>query len=265
MRSTRTTNKTRTTALAAAALAVPLLMGCGQGVQASQAQDPAAGQTSSTGQSRSATTADQVTGQGAAVTSGTGSADHQGTATDDTHAARTLPEVTDPSAGTGEETGRVPVNHPLFGPLEVVTYFHVTSPEGAAPFQGRPSYAIYQNGRAVGYMSSPEGTKEVSFAPQKSLGGQVWDVATEHPVDKYGNVYLSYDGGVTVLTPTAKGLDSHGTMPGAENPEYPFQHAGLRLDAAGEPMVIQRYVDQSGNETGGEALWAWQDGRFVAL
>ncbi|WP_199712208.1 hypothetical protein [Kocuria tytonis] len=133
-----------------------------------------------------------------------------------------LPEVEDPSAGTGKETGRVPVNRPVFGPLEVIP-------------------------------------------PEKWYGGQVWDVATEHPVDKYGNVYLTYDEGVTALTSTARGLGSHGTMPGAENPKYPFQRAGLRLDATGEPMVIQRCVDHAGRQTGGEALWAWQNGRLMAL
>lgn len=257
----------KTLTLTAAAVAAPLLVGCAQSAQPSQTAE--AGETTAQTRQTASTAASAqssqapVTGSSAVSTADpaattTGEASTQAAAGEGT----TLPEVTDPLAGTEAETSRIPVEHPKYGDLEIVTYLHVTS-GGAAPSEGVPSYAVYQNGHAVGYVASPEGTKAVNFSDRKALAGQTWEVGKEHPVDRYGNVYISYDTGVTVLTPTEMGFDSQGTMPPAKDAKFPFSHAGLKLDAAGLPTVVQKVVDKDGTETGRTVNWTWENTTFV--
>ncbi|QMS55775.1 hypothetical protein [Kocuria varians] len=257
----------KTLTLTAAAVAVPLLVGCGQSAQPSQSAE--AGETTAQAQQTATTAASAQSSQAPAAGSGAAStADPAATTTGETTAqdtagsGTTLPEVTDPLAGADAETARIPVEHPKYGDLEIVTYLQITS-GGAAPSEGVPSYAVYQNGHPVGYVSSPEGTKVVNFSDGKALAGQTWEVGKDHPVDRYGNVYISYDTGLTVLTPTDKGFDSQGTMPPAEDAKFPFSHASLKLDAAGQPTVIQRVVDKDGTETGKTVNWTWENNTFV--
>ncbi len=249
---------TKTLTLTAVAVAVPMLVGCGQNAQPSQAESPTPEQSQAT------VATGRVSTQTAAAPAGSDAASTapQDTASDASGAGATLPEVTDPMAGTDSETSRIPVKHPKYGDLEIVTYLRVTS-GGAAPSEGVPSYAVYQNGRAVGYVASPEGTKEVNFSDRKVLAGQTWEVGKDHPVDRYGNVYISYDSGVTVLTPTDKGYDSQGTMPPATDAKFPFSRAGLKLDAAGLPTVIQKVVDKDGTATGETVEWTWNGQEFT--
>ncbi|MEV8157288.1 hypothetical protein [Kocuria salsicia] len=257
----------KTLTLTAAAVAAPLLVGCAQSAQPSQTAE--AGETTAQTRQTASTAASAQSSQAPATgSSAVSTADPAATTTGEAStqaaagAGTTLPEVTDPLAGTDAETSRIPVEHPKYGDLEIVTYLHVTS-GGAAPSEGVPSYAVYQNGHAVGYVASPEGTKAVNFSDRKALAGQTWEVGKEHPVDRYGNVYISYDTGVTVLTPTEMGFDSQGTMPPAKDAKFPFSHAGLKLDAAGLPTVVQKVVDKDGTETGRTVNWTWENTTFV--
>lgn len=257
----------KTLTLTAAAVAAPLLVGCAQSAQPSQTAE--AGETTAQTRQTASTAASAQSSQAPATgSSAVSTADPAATTTGEAStqaaagAGTTLPEVTDPLAGTEAETSRIPVEHPKYGDLEIVTYLHVTS-GGAAPSEGVPSYAVYQNGHAVGYVASPEGTKAVNFSDRKALAGQTWEVGKEHPVDRYGNVYISYDTGVTVLTPTEMGFDSQGTMPPAKDAKFPFSHAGLKLDAAGLPTVVQKVVDKDGTETGRTVNWTWENTTFV--
>ncbi|MDO4255933.1 MAG: hypothetical protein Q4C90_02000 [Kocuria sp.] len=257
----------KTLTLTAAAVAAPLLVGCAQSAQPSQTAE--AGETTAQTRQTASTAAPAQSSQAPATgSSAVSTADPAATTTGEAStqaaagAGTTLPEVTDPLAGTDAETSRIPVEHPKYGDLEIVTYLHVTS-GGAAPSEGVPSYAVYQNGHAVGYVASPEGTKAVNFSDRKALAGQTWEVGKEHPVDRYGNVYISYDTGVTVLTPTEMGFDSQGTMPPAKDAKFPFSHAGLKLDAAGLPTVVQKVVDKDGTETGRTVNWTWENTTFV--
>ena len=257
----------KTLTLTAAAVAAPLLVGCAQSAQPSQTAE--AGETTAQTRQTASTAASAQSSQAPATgSSAVSTADPAATTTgeastqDAAGEGTTLPEVTDPLAGTEAETSRIPVEHPKYGDLEIVTYLHVTS-GGAAPSEGVPSYAVYQNGHAVGYVASPEGTKAVNFSDRKALAGQTWEVGKEHPVDRYGNVYISYDTGVTVLTPTEMGFDSQGTMPPAKDAKFPFSHAGLKLDAAGLPTVVQKVMDKDGTETGRTVNWTWENTTFV--
>ncbi|WP_233438724.1 hypothetical protein [Kocuria varians] len=256
----------KTLTLAATAVAVPLLVGCGQNAQPSQASETASSASQSSTSSAAPAQGTQTTSvDTAAGTTADPAATSTANATPkpaESSAPQTLPEVKDPNAGTDAETSRISVDHPKFGKLEIVSYLTITS-GGAAPSEGLPSYAVYQNGRPVGFVSSPEGTKEVNFSSGKALAGQTWEVAKDQPVDRFGNVYLSYDSGVTVLTPTDQGFDSHGTMPGVKDSQYPFSRAGLKIDGAGTPTVIQKVVDKDGTETGKTVTWSWDGNQFV--
>lgn len=263
MNTTQHTLKT----LAAVAVAAPLLVGCGQGGQSAEASTPvtssatSAAASSASAQSQATPTASAATSAAAPGGAATGT---PSTSPDSTGApGAALPAVDDPCAGTCTETARVPVTHPTHGAMEIVAYERITQPD-TAPQGKQPSYAVYQAGKAVGYVASPPENHVVSFGPGPVIGDQTWEVAVE-PKDRYGNVYLSDSTGVTVISPTEKGYDSHGTMPNVNLvPDYPFQRAGLTSDAAGEPTVTVRQVDEKGMETGKTVNWAWDGGKFVA-
>lgn len=107
-----------------------------------------------------------------------------------TATAPSLPAVADPCAGPCDKTAAIPVHHPVFGAMEIVSYERVVEP-GSVPAGKQASYAVYQNGQAVGYVPPREGTTVVSFGPAPVLGAQEWDLRTNSTVDKYGNVYLT--------------------------------------------------------------------------
>lgn len=254
----------KATAITATALSIPLLVGCGQAdteATASPAADSAEGTTSPAAQTAHGSGTEEPA-QG--TESATLGADPASTATgEQSDGAEQLPAVADPCAGQCTETGRIPVEHPKFGAMEVVTYHEVTSPEGAAPSTGLASYALYQNGQPVGYVGSEDSSPVVSFGTSPSLGGQKWELNNGSNVDKYGNVYLSYDKGVTVLTPTDQGYDSNGTMPPGEGAvKTPFSNADLKISEDGEPTVIQKTLEGEGRETGETVNYVW-DGQAL--
>ncbi|WP_369060776.1 hypothetical protein [Kocuria rhizophila] len=269
---------TKTITLTAAVAALPLLAGCGQGGQPAEAtaaetsQTAAASQTQAAGESSGATstqgtTSSAASGGNAASAAPTetrmASAPEATAGQEGADSATTLPTVEDPCAGTCDETTSVTVNHPTFGPMVIVSYARITTPD-TAPQGKQASYAVYQNGNPVGYVASPESSSVITFGNGPAIGDQLWHLSGRNPVDKYGNVYFSSNSGVTVITPTDKGFDSHGTMPGAENPQYPFENAGLTIDSSGEPTVIQHVTDKDHSDTGKTVNWTWDGSTFVA-
>lgn len=201
----------KTKTLTAAAVAVPLLMGLGQSAQAAQ---PATQEST------------------AAVA-----------------AAAPLP-TTNPCADVCTETGRVQVEHPSLGPVEVLSYERTTQP-GTAPQGKQPAVAVYRDGAPILFASYPSDEVTVSYGPEPVIGDQVWDVAGSNPVDRYGNVYLSDSAGVTVLTPVPEGYNAHGTIPTSIGaPEFPFGSAGLTIDESGEATVHQKVLGADGVFTG---------------
>ena len=265
---------TRTKTLTAAVLAVPLLVGCGQnGQNAAETTTPQGSQSVSTPAQQTAHGSTAATDGATAVaqpspadpataanTAGAGSTP----AASATATAPSLSAVADPCAGPCDKTAAIPVHHPVFGAMEIVSYERVVEP-GSVPADKQASYAVYQNGQAVGYVPPREGTTVVSFGPAPVLGAQEWDLRTNSTVDKYGNVYLTDGQGVTVLTPTDKGYDSHDTMPaqrGTSN--HPFNWADLVIHATGEPTVIQHVTNEQGNDSGKRVNWTWNGQEFVA-
>lgn len=251
----------------ATALSLPLLVGCGQADTVATAS-PSAESVSTESSSPAAQTA-----QGSGVMAPSEVAQDEApvedpasteTATDEaTSGPDALPAVDDPCAGQCTETGRTPVEHPEFGAMEVVTYFTQTSGEGAAPSTGNASYALYQDGTPVGYVGT-EG-EVVHFGPSPVLPGQTWELANGSNVDKYGNVFFSYEDGVTVLTPTDEGYDSHGSLPQPEDVKTPFDHAGLRIDETGEPTILQKTYGKDGVETGQIIEHTWDGNAFAPV
>ncbi len=255
----------KATVITATALSIPLLVGCGQAdteATATPAADSSEGTTSPAAQTAHGSgTEDPAEGTESAAPS----ADPASTATgEQSNGGEQLPAVADPCAGQCTETGRIPVEHPKFGAMEVVTYHEVTSPEGAAPSTGKASYALYQNGQPVGYVGTDADGTEVNFGPSPALGGQTWELANGSNVDKYGNVYLSYDDGVTVLSPTDKGYDSNGTMPPVRGIEAPFVNSDLKIDESGEPTIIQKKMNADGEDTGETTEFTWDGSGFTA-
>ncbi|MCC5672294.1 hypothetical protein [Kocuria rhizophila] len=244
----------------ATAVAVPMLVGCGQGGQSAEASSPAASQTEAAAASSAPASSAATTPGGDAASSP--AATTAPSASGAPGSGSTLPTVKDPCAGVCDETARVKVEHPAFGPMEIVAYTLTTVPD-TAPQGKRPSYAVYQDGHAVGYASSPEKTTVVSFGPEPVIGDQMWGVNPKHPVDKYGNVYFSDSMGVTVISPTERGYDSHGTLPGSEKPGFPFQSAGAIIDPAGEPTVTQKVLGKDHVYTGETVKWTWNGSQFV--
>ncbi|MCP3424673.1 hypothetical protein NBM05_01145 [Rothia sp. AR01] len=170
-----------------------------------------------------------------------------------------LPGIPDTWTGQGvwNQTGSLQVDHPRLGPLEIRTYFQATSGPGSAPSTGDGAYAVYQDGRAVGFASS-EGGQAVGFGPDQVQPVPEIDLPDGGNVDIHGNVYLVGDG-LTVLTPTESGYDSRGTLPSSDG-SAPFAQAQL-VDAdpeSGEPRI--RVQDGPGEFTD----YRWVDGEFQA-
>ena len=270
-------NSTKTTTLTAAVLAVPLLMGCGQGAEPSQAADvassPSAHQSATAsaapngGSSSQAPVAEPSAPAAGAAPGGTAPEAPTGTAPatppSTGSAAPALPTVDDPCAGVCTETGRFQMQHPQYGAMEIVSYERVMHPE-TAPQGKQPSFAVYRAGKAVNYEVNPDATTLVSFGPAPVIGDQIWEIAGKTPVDRYGNLYLSSGQGVTVVSPTAEGYSSNGTIPEANLiPPYPTNPAGLRIDAAGEPTIVVKDVAPGGAPTGKVLEYGWNGTTFV--
>lgn len=158
----------------------------------------------------------------------------------------TLPAVEDTCAGACKENDRLQVQHPKYGPLEIVLYTDVTS-GSAAPSTGTVSYAVYQNETSVGVASGEDGAGVLGFTPSSPNFEISYDFAAN--TDKYGNVYFyTYGSGVSVLTPTDEGYASNGILPGKDNP---FDRSTkLTVDESGEPTIWVPTLDDEGRETG---------------
>lgn len=253
--------------LAAAALAVPVMAGCGDQGQDSSAQDSTQPTSSDASQTPTATSPASQGSAEAAGTATVAAADQEGTASavpkttaPGAEAGTALPSVEDPCAGTCEETGRIEVEHGTWGPLTVVSYLGDVTTD-AAPSSGIGSYALYQDGRPVGYAKASART--ITFGPGPALGDPKtdWNLQNGSNVDRYGNVYLSGNGPVTVLTPVQDGYSSQGTLPGGE---HEIGHAHLSIDPSGEPTIVQdEFVD--GKKSGEKTLhWNQEKLAFTA-
>lgn len=149
--------------------------------------------------------------------------------------------------------------------MEVVTCTLTTTPD-TAPQGKQASYAVHQNGNPVGSVSFPESSSVITFGNGPAIGDQLWEVDQKNPVDRYGNVHFPSNSGVTVISPSGGGFDSHGTLPGAEDPQHPFQNADVRIASSGEPTVVQHVRDKndSNADTGETVDWTWDSSKFVA-
>lgn len=266
---------TKTKTLTAAVLAVPLLVGCAQSAEPSQAADAASSPAASTAPAASSTPSTAPSTQAAAPDESAETPATEPTATAETTAPppepsssapavhSTLPAVEDPCAGVCTATGRFQMNHPAYGPMEIVSYERIVHPETAS--QGKqPSFAVYQGNEPVRYEVNVDAGDLVSFGPAPVIGDQVWDVAGSSPVDRYGNLYLSSSRGVTVISPADEGYSSNGTIPEANLiPPYPSDPAGLRIDASGEPTILVKEVAPGGAPTGKTLEYTWDGSTFV--
>ncbi|WP_162627087.1 hypothetical protein [Kocuria sp. BT304] len=150
---------TKTKTLTAAVLATPLLLGCAQGSDPSQAADTASSPAASTAASASSTPSAVPSTQAANQSEGTQSAVHTAPAqsaqpSSSTAPIRsTLPAVEDPCAGVCTATGRFQMNHPAYGSMEVVSYERVTHAD-TAPQGKQPSFAVYQGNTPVNTRST---------------------------------------------------------------------------------------------------------------
>lgn len=273
-------HSTKTKTLTTAALALPLLVGCGQAAQSPQTADaassPAASQSagasseasatpSTTTDSRtaSAAPAEQSTAPTAAATTSAPAGSTPASPPNSGAAAPSLPAVDDPCAGVCTVTGRFQVQHPVYGAMEIVSYERVVHAD-TAPQGKQPSFAAYWNGKPANYETNPDATTLVSFGPAPVIGDQTWDIAGKTPVDRYGNLYLSSGRGVTVVSPTTTGYSSNGTIPEANVfPSYPHDPAGLQIDAAGEPTIIVKDMARGGAPTGKILEYGWSGTTFV--
>ncbi|WP_330445784.1 hypothetical protein OH817_08325 [Kocuria rhizophila] len=259
----------KTKTLTAAVLAAPLLLGCTQGSNPSQAADAASSPAASTAASASSTpsavpstqAANQSEGTQSAVPTAPAQPAQPSSSTAPIHS--TLPAVEDPCAGACTATGRFQMNHPAYGPMEVVSYERVTHAD-TAPQGKQPSFAVYQGNTPVNYEVNRDATTLVSFGPAPVIGDQVWDVAGGTPVDKYGNLYLSSGEGVTVISPTDEGYSSNGTIPEANViTPYPTNPAGLTIDASGESTILIKDVAPGGAPNGKTLEYIWNGSTFV--
>lgn len=112
-------------------------------------------------------------------------------------------------------TGRIPMDHPTFGPIEVVTLRQTTTP----PYDDcafRPVLALDRSGAMVwnSGLSGEDGCFYYSFGP---AGMQDYGSSVRNPVDRAGRVFLDWNpgryNGVSVLVPTPDGFDDLDTLP----------------------------------------------------
>ncbi|WP_269928442.1 hypothetical protein [Kocuria massiliensis] len=163
--------------------------------------------------------------------------------------------IDDPCRDRCVEGGTVEVKHPKYGPMTVIPYWDKRE-QGDGPPRGKASYALYQNGQTIGYVEDEQqDLMWFGVRPAESAAPETWNLENGSNVDKYGNVYLSYDGGVTVLTPTDQGYNSYGSMPSGVNP---FEGADLQISPEGEPTIT---VTDQGEKT----VMHWDGNQFVPV
>lgn len=249
------------TFLTATVLSLPLLTACSAGQNETQPTNAATMASSST--SPAAQTAQNSgTAQPTQTADSAAPTDPASTSVPTTSANPTaLPAVADPCAGACKAAEPIAVEHPKFGPMEIVAYGREVKP-GGAPSSVEPSYALYQNGTPVGYVAA-KGAAVVNFGTAPLLPGQSWELGTGSNVDRHGNVFLSYEDGVTVLTPTDNGYDSQGTMPQPDREKSLFKDSGLRIDANGDATITQKKMGSDGTLNGGTVTYTWDGSKFA--
>lgn len=164
-----------------------------------------------------------------------------------------LEVIDDPCATSCVKGGDIEVRHQGYGPMTVIPYWN-KRPSDDGTTTGNAAYALYQNDQAVGYVEDADhGLQWFGARPVDEANTPSWNLENESNVDKYGNVYLSYNGGVTVLTPTDQGYNSYGSMPSGKSP---IENATLRIDPSGEPTLTYE-------EDGTAVDHHWDGNQFV--
>lgn len=153
----------------------------------------------------------------------------------DTQAAAELPTFDDTWTGTWQETSRQVVNHPVHGDLEIRTYFLDTPPVATAPQTGAVGYAVYQDGRAVGF-AQDNGSGSLPMAPTAMFSTPEVHYANTN-VDREGNIYFVSGTSVIYLTPTDDGYNSHQTLPGSTNKLF-ANAKSLTIDDQGIATIV---------------------------
>ncbi|WP_085528422.1 hypothetical protein [Kocuria massiliensis] len=163
-----------------------------------------------------------------------------------------LPTIEDTWSGTWNETTRQVVNHPKFGELEIRTYFLGTPPTDTSLAQGAVGYAVYQNGRAVGF-SQDNGTSSVPLTDGQPDSVTAVNFADTN-VDREGNVYFTSGASVVVLRPTDNGYTANQTLPNDVNQlftdalELNINEDGVAsIVAIDENGVAQKYTMKGGH------------------
>lgn len=131
-----------------------------------------------------------------------------------TTAGAAEPDSSVEKTGTGEYTVRF--SHPTWGPVRLVTRQpsdDLILSEGEGSRSGEISMTIFDaNGKELWSASAPGG---YLLYPAGVEGGEQSDV--DSPVDAQGNIFLNYfvgqASGITVLRPTADGMDDFGSLP----------------------------------------------------
>lgn len=150
------------------------------------------------------------------------------------------PCLTDPKC---EETDYVDVTHRTLGPVRVVSYYKMMS-EGYVPGAGYGYYAVFQNGRTIGFVKSPGYVNGFGMSgaltPNMSRLPQGWNV------DRYGHIYMHGIASLTIITQTDWGFDSQGTMPGASEGWHNAVNK-VYIDNEGNPFIYTRQLNEAGD------------------
>lgn len=149
-----------------------------------------------------------------------------------------LPTIQETWTGSWQQEDVMTVTHPTLGQLEIRTYFQDLHP-GSAPSAGRVAYAVYQDGRPVGFAQG-SGTQATPL-----LHGQTFPVPVVHEddgrvSDAHGNVFLISGSDVVMLHPTDTGYDSQGTLPGGGNDAL-RNATELTIDWRGDASIVTQH------------------------
>ncbi|MGV3016758.1 hypothetical protein [Rothia sp. 88186D007BW] len=158
--------------------------------------------------------------------------------------ANQAPEVDNPCLTDPEckETGYIDVNHATLGPVRLVSYYKYMTPY-TVPGSGYGYYAVFQNGRTIGFVKSP-GYALGSF----SMSGVFTPNMTERPqgwnIDRYGHIFMNSGGALTIITQKDWGFDSQGTMPGASE-GWHNDVTNITIDSQGNPYIYTHQLDET--------------------
>ncbi|WP_237221636.1 hypothetical protein [Rothia nasimurium] len=149
------------------------------------------------------------------------------------------PCLTDPDC---RESGYIDVNHATLGPVRLVSYYKYMTPN-VVPGAGYGYYAVFQNGRTIGFVQSPEYvlahfSMSGIFAPNIEPKPQGWNI------DRYGHIYMNGFGTLTIITQKDWGFDSQGTMPGASE-GWHNNVTDMTIDSQGNPYIYTHQLDET--------------------